>query len=68
MDQWELEAEFLRQFNLTLPTETEPLDESRRKDHLRWREEAFAEARRELSRAKRMQLLRRVVTLGLWWN
>ena len=63
---WGLEVEMLRDWQLTLPPETHPLDESRRKDHVRWREEALAEARRELSRAKRMRLLRRVVSLGLW--
>ena len=65
---WELEAEMLRDWHLTLPPETEPLDESRRQDHVRWREEALAEAHRELSRANRARLLRRVVTLGLWWK
>ena len=63
---WELETEMLRDFQLTLPPETEPLDEPRRKDNLQWREEALAEARRELSRAMRTRLFRRVVTLGLW--
>ena len=63
---WELEVEMLRDFHLTLPPETDPLDESRRKDHVRWRQEALAEARRESGRAKRMRLLRRVLTLGLW--
>ena len=63
---WELEVRMLRDFHLTLPPETYPLDESRRKDHVRWREEALAEARRELSRAKRARLLRRVMSLGLW--
>ena len=63
---WELEAEMLRDFHLTLPPETEPLDESRRRDHVRRREEALSEARRELGRARRVRLLRRVATLGLW--
>ena len=63
---WELEAEMLRDWQLTLPPETDPLDESRRNDHVRWREESLAEARRELGRAKQARLLRRVVTLGLW--
>ena len=63
---WELEVEMLRDFQLTLPPETDPLDESRRKDHVRWRQEALGEARRELGRAKRVRLLRRVLTLGLW--
>ncbi|MYC37877.1 MAG: hypothetical protein F4X66_13340 [Chloroflexi bacterium] len=63
---WELEVEMLRDFQLTLPPDTEPPDESRRKDQVRWREEALAEARRELGRAKRARLLRRILTLGLW--
>ncbi len=63
---WELEVEMLRDFQLTLPPETDPLDDSRRKDHVRWRREALAEARRELGRAKRARLLRRLLTLCLW--
>ena len=58
----------LKDFQLTLPPETEPLDDSRRIDHVRWRKEALEEARRELNRAKRGRLLRRVLTLGLWWR
>ncbi len=63
---WELEAEMLRDWQLTLPPETAPLDDSKRRDHIRRREEALAQARRELVRAKQVRLLRRVVTLGLW--
>ena len=63
---WELEVAMLRDFHLTLPPETEPLSNARRADHLRWRREALTEARRELTRAKRTRLLRRVVTMGLW--
>ena len=65
---WELETELLRDFHLTLPPETEPLDEARRADHLRWRQNALAEARMELARARRVRLLRRILTLGLWWK
>ena len=65
---WELEVELLRDFLLTLPPETDPLDDSRRADHIRWRLEALAEARRGLVRAKRMRVLRRFLTLGLWWR
>ena len=63
---WELEVEMLRDFHLTLPPETDPLGDARRADNVRWRREALAEARWELGRAKRMRLLRRVMTLGLW--
>ena len=65
---WELETELLRDFYLTLPPETEPLDEARRADHLRWRQNALAEARAELAGARRVRLLRRILTLGLWWK
>ena len=45
---WELEVAMLEDFRLTLPPETEPLNASRREDHVRWRQEALAAARREL--------------------
>ena len=63
---WELEAELLGEYHLTLPPETDPLDESRRKDHVRWRQEAMTDARRELGRAERERLLKRILTFGLW--
>ena len=50
---WELEAEMLGEFHLTLPPDTFPLDDARRADQVRWRRDALAEARRELGRAKR---------------
>ena len=65
---WELETAMLRDFHLTLPPETEPLDKARREDHIRWRREALTEAKRELTRAKWVRWLRRVLTLGLWWR
>ena len=65
---WELEAEMLGEFHLTLPPETHPLDDARRADYLRWRQEALAEARRSFSRAGRVRWARRALTLGLWWK
>ena len=62
---WELEIAMLSDYGLTLPPETEPLDGSRREDHLRWRKEALATA---LARARRLRWLRRVLTLGLRWR
>lgn len=59
---WELEVAMIRDFHLTLPPETEPLDEARRTDHIRRRSDALAAARGELNRAKWVRLL----TLGLW--
>ena len=65
---WDLEATMLRDFHLATPPETEPLDDSRRADHIRWRQEALSEARRELEWAKRSRLLKRALTLGLSWK
>lgn len=57
VQRWELKAEMLRDFQLTLPREAAPSDESRREDQAWWR---------ELDRAERARFLRRVVMLGLW--
>ena len=65
---WELEVAMLRDFQLTLSLETEPLDEAGRVDHLRWRHDALAHARRELSKAERIRWLRRTLSLGLSTN
>ena len=62
---WELEAELLGKYYLTLPPDTYPLDDGRRADHVRWRWDALAEAQRELGRAKRARLLRRFLTMGM---
>ncbi len=63
---WELEASMIGKYRLTLPPDTYPLDDGPKADHVRWRRDALAEARRELGRARRAHLLRRVFTLGLW--
>jgi len=60
---WELEVAMIGEFGLTLPPETEPLNESRRDDHLRWRRETLKQARRARVRA---EWLRRLLTLNLW--
>ena len=56
----------LGEFHLTMPPETYPLDDARRADHVRWRQEALSQTGRELSRARRLRLLSRLLTLGLW--
>lgn len=42
------------------------MDDGRKADNVRWRQEALTEALRELGRAGRIRLLRRVLTLDLW--
>ena len=63
---WELEARMLGEYHLTLPPETFPLDDARRREHVRWRRDALAEARTEFRRARRARWLRRALTVGLW--
>ena len=58
-----LVAELLGEYFLTLPPETYLLDDARCGNPVRWRRDALAEAQRELRRAKRARLLRRVITL-----
>ena len=62
---WELEAQMLAEYHLTLPPDTYPLDDGRRADHVRWRRDALAEAQRELRRAKLARFLWRMITFGL---
>ena len=65
---WELEVELIGEHGLALPPETEPLHPSRRDDQLRWRRVTLERVRRVRARAERRRLLRRVLTLGLWWR
>ena len=46
---WELEILLIEEHGLTLPPDREPLQGSKRDDHLRWRREALAHARRATS-------------------
>ncbi len=63
----ELEVAMLREHLLTLPPETQPVGGHRR-SHLQWREAALLRVRRERAEAERLRWLRRVLTLGLWWE
>ncbi len=65
---WELEIELIARYGLALPPETEPLHPSRRDDQLRWRRVTLRRVHGERVRAERLRLLRRVLTLGLWWR
>ena len=59
----EVEVALLEEHGLTLPPETQPLRGLERGSQLNWRKAALYDTRR--ARAKR-ELLRRVLTLGLW--
>ena len=45
-----------------------PHDTARRDDQLRWRRVTLNRVRRQRVRAERLRLLRRVLTLGIWWR
>jgi hypothetical protein len=63
---WELEVRLIEEYGLTLPADGEPLQGSERDNHLRWRREALAHARRQRLTAERWATVRKVLTLGLW--
>ncbi len=65
---WELELALIGEHGLALPPETEPVHPSRRDDQLRWRRVTLGRVRAARVRAERLRLLRRVLTLGLWWR
>ena len=65
---WELEVDLIAEHGLALPPETEPLHPSRRDDQLRWRRVTLRRVHGERVQAERLRLLRRVLTLGLWWR
>ena len=65
---WELELALIGEHGLALPPEAEPLHPSRRDDQLRWRRVTLGRVRAARVRAERLRLLRRVLTLGLWWR
>ena len=65
---WELELALIGEHGLVLPPEAEPLHPSRRDDQLRWRRVRLGHVRAARVRAERLRLLRRVLTLGLWWR
>ena len=45
---WKLEVAMIADFGFTLPSEVEPLNESRRDDHLGWRWNALRQARKRV--------------------
>ncbi len=65
---WELEIAMIEQFGLTLPPETKPLTASDMETHLAWRRETLERVKRERVRTERLRVVRRVVTLGIWWG
>lgn len=62
----ELELLLIGEYDLTLPPDTTPWDESRLRAERERCEQSLRRARRALGRAHCWRFLRRVLTLGLW--
>ncbi len=63
---WELGLLLIEQYHLTLPPNTEQLQEPEREDYLRRLRERLTQVRGQRVTAERWEKFRRVVTLGLW--
>ena len=63
-----LELAMLEEHGLTLPPAKQPVKGLARRDHTRWRWKALYRTQVALRRRKLLRWLRRLLTLGLWWN
>ncbi len=64
----ELEVELIGEHGLTLPPNVDPWDGLTMQNRLWGRQMELVRVRRERGRAHRRRWLRRVLTLGLWWE
>ena len=64
----ELELAMLEEHGLTLPPETEPLRGMWRDGQTGWRRKALDRVQRERRKRERIRLVRRVLTIGVWWE
>ena len=64
----ELELGLLEEHGMTLPPEKRPLRGFDRDGQTTWRRTALLARRRERAMLERRRWVRRVVTLGLWWE
>ena len=63
-----LEVALISEHGLTLPPFTDAWPDFVRDDELRLREEVLGDVRADRRRALALRWLRRLLTLGLWWN
>ena len=63
-----VELALLEEHGMTLPPETYPLRGLDRLGQTNWRRAALHDAQRARARGERVRLLKRVCTLGLWWE
>ena len=64
----ELEGTLIGEHGLTMPPNVDPWDSVTMKNRLWGRRMELDRVRRERARAERRRRLRRVLTLGLWWE
>ena len=63
-----VELAMLEEHGLTLPPATQPVRGLARRDHTRWRWKALYRTQVAIRRRKILRWLRRLLTLGVWWN
>ena len=63
-----LELAMLEEHGLTLPPQKQPVKGLERRDHTRWRWKALYRTQVSVRRRKLLRWLRRLLTLGAWWN
>ena len=63
-----VELALLEEHGMTLPPEKQPLRGFDRDGQTSWRRTALYDTRRARAKGERLRLVRRIVTLGLWWK
>ena len=63
-----VELALLEEHGMTLPPEKRPLRGFDRDGQTSWRRTALYDTRRARRKRERLRLVRRIVTLGLWWK
>ena len=63
-----VELTLLEEHGMTLPPETYPLQGLDRLGQTNWRKAALHDARKERARREQLRWVRRVCSLGLWWE
>jgi len=64
-----LELAMLEEHELTLPPQKQPVRDSlSRRDHTRWRWKALDRTQVSIRKRKLLRWLRRLLTLGAWWD
>ena len=63
-----VEMALLDEHRLTLPPETQPIDDLWRTHIMNWRRNDLHDIRRRICRRKALRWVRRLATFGLWWG